>query len=78
MVETLTIACEEVANAKPAGDAQETAALRSENAKLKYRIKHLKKAVDEASNTAEKDKLVMENKKLLYRVEHLKQALDAK
>ena len=58
MAQTLAIACDEVANAKPVGDAEETTALKAENAKLKYRIEHLKKAVDEASDTTEKDKLV--------------------
>lgn len=46
--QTLKVACEEV-NLKPAvsADNKEIEALRAENAKLKYRIGHLKRALDE-------------------------------
>lgn len=56
--------------------------LKADNAKLNYRVEHLRRAYDHQINDKSQEeeiaKLRAENAKLNYRVEHLKKAVDEK
>ena len=75
---TIDAACEELSNAAPASDPAEVATLKQDKAKLEYRVKHLKAALEKAEDRSELDRLEAENRKLAYRLKFLKSAYESK